>query len=673
VIDPTDLRRAAPSLLPGLAAVGVFLVWASAQGGYSPVHWYPGALYFLGLLAVVLVAYPGARTGIPRLLVGAIASLAAFALWSYLSIAWAEVPGDAWDGANRTLLYVTVYALFALVPWRTGAAVSVLGAHTLGVAAVGVFELLQSRGAADAHRFFVDARFSDPVGYPNGNVALWLIAFWPAVLLAARPEVPALLRSAALAAGGLLLQLAVLGQSRGSILAFPVALVLYVAVVPGRLRSLLALGATGLATLLILDPLLDVYNATGDAARLHSALGTAVGAMLVSGLCLFAAGLGWAFAEDRVTVPERVHRRLAQAALAAGAVAAAAATVVALATVGNPATWLSDRWDEFTTTDTPTFETGRFSLEAGSDRYDFWRVAVLAFRDHPLAGIGSENFATEYVRERKSAEEPLYAHSLPLGILSQTGIVGTALALAFVGFAIVAALGARRAQDPLVRAIVAAAVVSFAYWALHGSVDWFWELPALAAPALAWLGLAGGLARTAAPDPVAVAGSPRLSGIVAPAAAALGVLAAIFAVASYAMPWLSAREVEVAAGIWRDHPTDAYARLDRARSLNPLSDRADLVAGAIAARRDERPRMREAFLRAVARNPNGWYAHMELAIVAALDGQREEALEHLRRARTLNPSEPALVLLGTRVRRGQPVSVQALNRLFLQRVEERTS
>ena len=667
MIDRDDLRRAAPSLLPGVAATLVFLVWGTMQGGYAPVDWYPGALYFLGLLAVVAIAYPGARTAVPTPLLGALAVLAAFALWSYLSITWAPVQGDAWDGANRTLLYVTVYALFALLPWRAGAAVTVLGLHAIGTAAVGAVVLFQALGAGDAHEFFVDARFSDPVGYPNGNVALWLIAFWPSVLLASRRELPALLRALALAVSGVLLQLAVLGQSRGSIIAFPLVLALYVAVVPGRLRSLLALAATGAATLAILDPLLDVYRATGDADRLHDALVTAVRAMTISFVALFAAGTAWAAADARVELSERLRRRLSQAALAAGAVAAVAAVAAAVVVVGNPATWVSERWDEFTTTDTPGFATGRFSFEAGSDRYDFWRVAVVAFREQPLYGIGAENFATEYARERESAEEPLYAHSLPLGILSQTGIVGGLLAFGFLVAALVAALHARRAREPLVRAVAAAAVVAFAYWAAHGSVDWFWELPALAAPAFAWLGLAGGLARTATARTTL---EPRR----APLAAAIGgAVVTLLAASSYALPWLSAREVEVAAGIWRAHPADAYDRLDRARSLNPLSDRPDLFAGAIAARRGDRNKMHEAFLGAADRNPHGWYAHLELAIVAALDGRRADALARLDRARELNPSEPTISLLRAQIQRGARVSPRALDKIFLQRVEERTS
>ncbi len=46
----------------------------------------------------------------------ALGALAAYTALSYLSILWAAVPGEAWEGANRTLLYLLVFALFAC--WR---------------------------------------------------------------------------------------------------------------------------------------------------------------------------------------------------------------------------------------------------------------------------------------------------------------------------------------------------------------------------------------------------------------------------------------------------------------------------------------------------------------------------------------------------------------------------
>ena len=117
-------------LFPGLAAVAVFLIWELAEGGFAPIRWYPGALFFLALLAVVAVAYPAALRSLPRAIVAAVALFAGFAAWSFLSIAWAELPGEAWNGANRTLLYLDDFALFAVLPWRVGPAA--VRRHALG-------------------------------------------------------------------------------------------------------------------------------------------------------------------------------------------------------------------------------------------------------------------------------------------------------------------------------------------------------------------------------------------------------------------------------------------------------------------------------------------------------------------------------------------------------------
>jgi tetratricopeptide (TPR) repeat protein len=83
--------------------------------------------------------------------------------------------------------------------------------------------------------------------------------------------------------------------------------------------------------------------------------------------------------------------------------------------------------------------------------------------------------------------------------------------------------------------------------------------------------------------------------------------------------------------------------------------------------------MRSSFRRALERNPDNWYAHLELAIAAALAGDRSDALQRLEQARELNPSEPILRDIAERVRRGEPISPGAVDRLFLQRVEDRTS
>jgi tetratricopeptide (TPR) repeat protein len=464
--------------------------------------------------------------------------------------------------------------------------------------------------------------------------------------------------------------MAILAQSRGAVFAVPIVAVVYFALVPGRARSLLALTALGVATLASLDPLLDLYRSAEDPAALHEALERSARALGWTALGLGAIGVAWGALERRLALSAAGSRRLDRAAAGAVVVAAAVALLVGIGKVGNPAAWLGDRWDEFTATGTPAFETGRLSVDLGSNRYDFWRVALGQLADAPLHGVGADNFALDYVRERRSDEEPLYPHSLVVRVLSQTGVVGALLLAGFLGCALAAARGARRRLDPRDTAVAAVAVVTFGYWLAHGAVDWFWEFPGLSAPAFAWLGIAVALGRPEHPPlPRVRPPAPWLRPVAVALAAAVGVAAA----GSYALPWLASRQVELAAHEWRDDPGAAYSRLDSAAGLNRLDDRPYLIAGAIAGRLGDRGRMREAFTRALERNPRNWYSHVELALVDAQEGRRARALASLARARELNPSEPVIGLVEGRVRRGEPVSVRAVDRLFLQRVDERTS
>ena len=46
--------RAAPATVPALAALALFVVWATSQAGYPFTHWAPGGLIVLALLAIAL-------------------------------------------------------------------------------------------------------------------------------------------------------------------------------------------------------------------------------------------------------------------------------------------------------------------------------------------------------------------------------------------------------------------------------------------------------------------------------------------------------------------------------------------------------------------------------------------------------------------------------------------
>jgi tetratricopeptide (TPR) repeat protein len=622
-------RAARAGALPfGLAAVAVFLWWAHEEGGYAPTAWYPGALVFLALLAGVAVS-PAPPTGSGLWVTPAVAFLAAFTAWSFLSIVWAGVKGDAWDGANRTLLYLTVYAMFALLCWRARDAAVVVGLFALGTAAIGA-AAFASEGASA----FIDGRLAAPAGYANASAALFLAAFWPAVALAARPEVHWPARSVLLATGGLLLQLAVLAQSRASVVAGSIAFLLYVLVSRERLRALLVLLPVAAVTLASLGPLLDVF-ASATEAELEEAVAREQQTLALSSGALLAIGALVAFMDRPGRIGRRAQLLSGRRRTVAAAAAAGGALVALVAAAGVTSLTDGSGRDGVSSGATSALGSSRLGGGLETGRYDLWRVAAGEVADHPLLGVGADNFAVDFTRERRTHEEPLYPHSLFLRSFSQTGLVGGVLFLGFVGAALVAALRRRRRSDTLADAVVSASIVSAVYWLVHGSIDWLWEIPALAASALAFLGLAFGLRE---PRPDRPPRAPRRS---VPALAAAGVLFAA-AVGSYALPGLAAREVERAVQAWPEAPDRAFSRLERARRLNPLSERPDVVAGTLAQRAGQPERARMAFQRVLERHPDEWYAHLQLALLDAANGRREQALAHLVRARSLNPLEPVL-------------------------------
>ena len=146
----TATLREAPATVPALAAVVLFIVWATAQAGYPVTHWGPGGLIVLALLGLTLAIVPLRQDEVSRPVRIALGCLAGYTALSFLSILWAAVPGDAWEGANRTLLYLLVFTLFACWRQRGPSAALLLGAWTAAMIGLAAFVALHTSAAADA-------------------------------------------------------------------------------------------------------------------------------------------------------------------------------------------------------------------------------------------------------------------------------------------------------------------------------------------------------------------------------------------------------------------------------------------------------------------------------------------------------------------------------------------
>jgi hypothetical protein len=641
-----------------LLATGVFGAWIWWDASVSPSRIGSLGAVLLGLLAIGLLTQADelAPLDLPRrVLAGA---LVAFTAWNFLSLVWADFPAAAWGGANRTLVYAAAFLLFFLWPWRDRdlvLAVGLLGIVIAGSAAVTVIRLLAASSPAE---LLEEGRLAYPTGYANGNAALWTLGAMLVLPLGAARELAPWARSLLLAGTTLLAGLGVLAQSRGWLIGLPIAAVLLLVCGRGRLRLALALGIVGVAVAAVVRPLDDVFSRYAEGLPTGPALERGLWLLLAAAGVVAAVGWGWGWVDGRVDLAARTRRIVTVAAGAVLVLALVAAVVVGVRAVGNPGTWISEKWDEFAAGASGQTDGSRLSGSLASDRYQEWRIAAEVFADHPVLGAGSDNYAAEYLLRRDdTSSQPVHPHSTPLRVLGQLGVVGALLFATAVVAALVLGIRRRAGASGLTAVAAGAALSGFAFWLVAGSFDVLWEIPAIAAPALALAGLAAA--------PAAQNGAEER--LRPPRALIWGGVAVLAAgLVSLVLTWASFSFMQDGREVGASDPARAFARLDTAASLNPLTALPFVYKGLIA-REAGRPEVaREAFASALEREPHNWFAAMELGLLEASQGNTEAAAAALRRAQALNPRDPLLEIALRLVSAGGAVDPALFDQLYFE-------
>ena len=666
----------------GLAGAGllvVFGVWGRDGGGFeigALTSW--GAL-LAALLLVLTVARPPVTLGGPpserRIRLTILAATGAFVGWNYLSVAWADVPAEAVIGSNKAFVYAVCFCLPWLWPWRVASVIVFLGLFVVLATAIGAFELAHATiGAGSAETYLQAGRPLPPLGYVNANVALWMMAFWPAVLLASLRSMPVWVRSLMAGCASILLELSLLGESRGWFFLLPLAVLLFLLTARQRMRIAFGTAVPLVACLVVARPLLDIYLKADRGVPVEAALDAAARYVWLSSAGAALAGLAWALIDRRVLLPANVHRLLGSVAVAGVAIVVVVGGLgLARSIDGHPKRWLDQHWADFTR-GYPANHEGqlRFTGSLGTDRYLNWRVAVVEFRDHPFIGVGSDNYAVRYTLERKTDYiDARYPHSTPLRLLSQLGLVGTGFFVVATGLAVGLALRRRRRLDVVGGGVAGVCLTVFGYWLLQGSIDWFWEIPVLAAPAFALLGAGASLrqdaVRATSSDEEARWDDRRaVHAIVGVAAVFVACLIVVLG-----LSWAAERYARAGLAIWRNEPERAYALFRRSAELDRLGARPYLLEGSIALRRGELAHADVALRAALAREPLNWYVLMQLGLVDALAGRRERAGEELDRAQELNPADTILRDVRRQLRAGKTPSPAAVNALYLKELNRR--
>jgi len=639
---PARILRRAPAIVLVLTPLGVALGASSFWSGfYDSRDWAPIGLALLGLLSAALIAQRDRLTG-PA--IAAVAGLGGLAVWSLISTGWTTSVEDGLVDANRWTVYAVLLALLVVVLRARRHALVMLGAVVSGATIVAGWELgrlLLDNGAT----LFLGGRLNDPLGYINAQGDVFVVGFFGMLALAERSRVPWRAGAGAFGAtcmGGL----ALLSQSRGVAISLLAALIVVLALVPGRLRRAAVLAVLGLS-IIVAEPSLAAIYTQGNAGSLTDATVRHAGTVLV--LCSLVVGVAWAVA---VAAEARVSPRTVRSSRAVWTTVlialAVTVTVGVLVRAADVRSELRTQYNAFVHLEASATPSGTTRLASGAgNRYDYWRIAGDVFRDHPIVGAGAGGYTVPYYRARATTEDIRQPHSIELETLSELGLVGAALlALLVGGVGWGAARSPRRAAaSQLELGVTVAALGGFVTWLVHTSVDWMHLLPGVAGTALVCAAVLVRRPEPSVPAPTSppqATHQPRGRGLVLPAMVVLLLLGGGLLLARQV---LSEQYASDARSELTANPVAAVHDADRALRLDSAAVATWYTKAAALARLHQASASRVALLAAAHREPQNFLTYVLLGDLDVRLGDLAAAQADYRHAHVLNPRDAALAAL----------------------------
>jgi hypothetical protein len=439
----------------------------------------------------------------------------AYGGWTVLSVIWSDAPGRALLELDRTMAYLLLFGLMAIVPRRRGDLAVMLRWVLLAAVAAALAGLATRLlpSTFDWVHGIEPARLAYPLTYWNAMSVFCALGAVLALSAGSAGDSPRWVLALGAAALPILVVAGYFPLSRGGIAAAIVGIVAYAAL--ARPPRLIALGLTaGPPTVVALA--VAYRSAALSTPRYFAGAGPAEGrhVALVLLVCCVVAAVArfavWPLDRRLDAALGRGLRRRTVAGIGVAVVLVFAGVGVAL---GAPH-WVRSTYDGFVrgnVVDPGADVRQRLGAAGNNGRLAVWRVALDTFESQPLRGTGAGTYELAWQRARPSPLKVIDGHSLYLETLAELGVVGLVFVLTFVG-GIVFAL-ARRLGSPE-RHAFAAALAAGAALLLHAGIDWDWEMPAM----FAWLFAAGGIA-CARPEPagdaVAADGPPRLTRVLA--------------------------------------------------------------------------------------------------------------------------------------------------------------
>lgn len=600
---------------------------AAAGGGYGGEFRAGAALAVWWAIIVGLVFGVWPRTRVPRSAFTAGGGLVALAGLAALSVGWASDNGSAFAEAVRAGGYAGLFVLVVVAApagsasrWLSGLALGLVGISALALGSRMQPSLFPEQDVA-AFIPSVATRLSYPLNYWNGLAACMALAVVALVWLSAHGRTPAgrAFSVAAIPAAGLTMFLT---SSRGGVAALAVGLAALVALGPARARLLVGaviggIGAGGLIAMAnareaFVDGRVDAAGAAGEGHTMFAVtllIATAAGA----------ARLVLDRPAARLTVPR-------------GLAITAAVVAVAAAGVGLASADLGGRIDDFKSPPADPgssrgFVTRHLASAEGNGRYQFWTAGIDAFETEPLRGIGAGGYESWWAQHGSLAYFIRDAHSLPVEVLAELGLLGLIALLCFFGGATARGASARL-RDPDAAPVAAGAVAVLACGAASAAIDWTWELPAAFAPVVVAAAVLAGpaLGRPGPRQP------PRFGlGVATLALAWAAVVASVIVLVGETK--LGDSRAAARRGDLSAAAEDAAA----ARAIQPWSGAPYLQLALVRERAGDLPGARDAAADAAARDEGDWRVWLVVARLAVKEGDVSAARAALRTARELNP------------------------------------
>ncbi len=623
-----------------IVAVGTLLGASVLAGGGTD----SGTIAWVGIASLVLVAALAALAifgvvPLPRLSGFGMATLVAlvlFVIWTGTSVAWSIAPDLSWSYFNRGLTYLGLFCLglFLAVFVRRA---PVVFASLLALA-VGAAIAWALAGKIDPSLFedgFRKARLREPVGFWNTLALLFAygvpLAFW----LAARRHRPWV---RGLGAGLLFLVVPaiMLTLSRSGMLAVVLAFVAWIVLAPGRLETV--------ATTLLAVPAGAAIGAwavgqpglveDGQELAVRESAGRALGWMLALGfLAVVGLALVLALIEERRPLTDELRGRALRVIAYCAAGVVVVGLIIFVVRVGNPVSWVGDKFDEFQSPELVSNDPSRLTSVSANLRLDWWSEAAQAFKDEPVLGFGAGTFPVIHRLYRDTEITVASPHNVLMQFLAELGIVGVLLSTTVVVVGLLAVRAAvRLLPDGQQLAGLALAVVLVLFGA-HALVDVDWDYLAVAAPAFLALGVLLGGGRA-----IWVDGFPGL--------ALVPVLVLIPVVLALLLPSLAARTATSSSEELFDDPAQALTLAHQAHALDPVSlepifarANVQVVLGLTAA-------ARASYLQAVEQQPSNPLPWLQLTEFEIAEGEFASARASWLRLSALDPHDCRVRELG---------------------------